>query len=178
MTRGEVGNVLEFRFPEYLVYGVCVAEDSQSGDVVAMYAKKFVSPLASVDELLREPIRETIQFVVKAARARKNKDILRIVGRMDRAQLPVLDLRFRSDMSGIATQPCWHIIEEGRRISVPFLTRETALLSEFGFPNMDFIRTTYDKDLYPWSAELLRRGPLNFDPDAFEAEMRAKLGVR
>ena len=177
MKKSEMGSVLEFRFPEYLIYGVCIAEDPEFGDTLAMYSRKFSSPISKIGDLVQEPIRYKILFFVRTARARKNADILRVVGQMDSTKLPGLDRRFRSNMTGIATQRCWHIVEDGVRTVVPFLTKETALLSSYGIPNMEFIRNTYDRDLYPWSAELLNRGPLNFDPVEFEAEMRAKLAV-
>lgn len=175
MSRSELGSVIEFRFPEYLVYGVCIAEDAGSGDTLAMYARKFSSQISEIGDLAHEPVRYKILFSAKAARSRKNADILRNIGQMDPTKIPSLDRRFRSNMSGIASKPCWHVIENKARTVVPFLTKETALLSNYGIPNMEFIRNTYDRDLYPWSAELTSRGPVNFDPEAFEAEMRAKL---
>jgi hypothetical protein len=175
MIRTEIGSVVEFRFPEYLVYGVCIDEDSQSGDTLAMYARKFILPISGVADLTGEPVRYKILFVVKSARARRNADILRIAGKMQLDELPKLDNRFRSNMSVIASVPCWHIVENKERTSVPFLTKETALLSNYGIPNMEMIKYVYDRDLYPWSAELLNRGPLDFDAETFEREMRLKL---
>ncbi len=175
MTKSQIGNVIEFRFPDYLVYGVRIEENSRRGDSVAMYARRFRDPISDVRDLYDEQVRGKIRYFVRLANARKNADILRIVGRMNAEHLPVLDRRFRGDMSGMSERPCWQIIDGDQRSVVPCLTRETALLSEDGFPGMEFIHHTYDNDLYPWSADLLKRGPLNFDPDAFEAEMRAKL---
>jgi hypothetical protein len=168
--------VVEFKFPSYFVYGVCIEENARTGDRIAMYSRQFTEPLSKTEDLHGEAVREKICFVVNAAYSRKNADILRVIGKMDIAHLPELDRRFRSNMSGITEKPCWHMIEGDQRKIVPFLTRETAMLSQYGLPNMDFIRHTYDNDLYPWSAELLKRGPLDFDPDQFEAEMRALLG--
>lgn len=178
MTKSQIGNVIEFRLPDYLVYGVCIDEDSRRGDSVAMYARRFREPISSVRDLYDEPVRSKIRYFVRLANARKNADILRVVGKMDPEHFPIMDRRFRGDMSGISEGPCWQIIDGDQRSVVPYLTRETALLSSNGFPGIEVIRHIYDNDLYPWSAELLKRGPLNFDPDAFEAEMRAKLRER
>ena len=44
------------------------------------------------------------------------------------------------------------------------LTRDLATLSVDGIYNLEAIKYYYDNDLFPWSPQLLKRGPLDFDP--------------
>ena len=175
MKKSYLGAVIEFRFPKWFVYGACIEENPRSGDIFLMFAPKYSGAIRTLDVLYDAPIRHKIKFSVAYARSRKNADILKIAGTIDIARLPSVDRRFRGDMSGISMRPCWQIIDGDQRTVVPYLTRETALLSEDGIPNHNFIADYYENDFYPWSAALLKRGPLNFDADAFEAEMRRRL---
>lgn len=175
MAKESLGAVIEFRLPEYLVYGVCIEADALTGDVIAMYSDKFSIPVTDVADLHGSPIRHKIKFFVQVARSRKLSDVLRVIGMMDSARWPKMDSRFRFDMSGISNRPCWQIIDGKDRIVVPHLTEATAHLSEFEIPNLDYIRNYYDSDYYPWSASQVKRGPLDFDPDMLEKKMRATL---
>ncbi len=170
-----LGAVVEFRFPGYFVYGVCIEADPKHGDSLAMYAETFPAPVEDLAALQGRPLRCKIHFFVAHARLRRFADILRVAGVTEPALLPRMDRRFRLDVSGLAGTPRWHILTGQEREVVECLTKETALLSDSAMPNMAAIQTLYGQDLYPWSASQLRGGPLDFDPVAFEAEMRAAL---
>jgi hypothetical protein len=60
----------------------------------------------------------------------------------------------------------WWIIDGEDEVWVDRLEREMAYYSDDGVYNLESLKNIYDNDLYPYSAELLRKGPLGFDPDA------------
>jgi len=170
-----LGAVIEFRLPGYFVYGCVTEENVQHGDTILMFAPKFKTQLTSPENLYAAPVRCKIQFGARYAKSKRFSDILGIIDHLDCNQLDTGDPRFRLSLAGISDGKKWQIIRGNQRQVVPYLTEETALLSDSGIPGIEYIRKYYDDDLYPWSAELTSRGATNFDPVNFERKMQRKL---
>lgn len=172
-----VGDVIEFRPSNYYVYGVILVEDKARDDTVMMFTPKYESNIKNVGDLYLTPIRCIYRFFGKLARSAKNTDILKVVGKLDVSQFNPVDLRFRNSLAGISEGAKWQITNGDQRFVVPFLTIETAMLSDDGVPNMDYIREYYDSDFYPWSSELVSRGAIDFDAEEHERVQRRGLAL-
>ena len=175
MKRSHLGSVIEFRLPDYFVYGVVIEENPNIGDTLVMYAPKYKSPIRQISDLIDIPVRYNILFFAKLAASRKNRDLMKILGKLDIAQLPVVDKRFRLSLAGLSKDGKWQIIQGDIRKAIEVLTPDLALLSEGELPNLEAIREFYDLDYYPWSAALTSRGAVSFDPSEFESEQRRAL---
>jgi hypothetical protein len=170
-----LGSVIEFRLTHYFVYGLVFSENKSLGDSLLMFSPKFADPIENIELLYQTPIRCKFLFFAKLVAQKKNADILRIVGQLRVDRIQKIDTRFRVSLEGLAGNSKWQILDEGTRTVVPFLTTETALLSDADLPNVDYIKQYYDADHYPWCAALTRKGATNFDTDQFELEMRRRL---
>lgn len=175
MKRSYLGSVIEFRLPDYFVYGVVIDENPSIGDTLIMFSPKYKSPIGQLSDLINIPIRYNIMFFTKIAASRKNRDLMQILGKLDIAQLPTVDKRFRLSLAGLSKGGKWQIIEGGSRKVIESLTPDLAFLSEGEIPNIEAIREFYDSDYYPWSAVLTSRGAVSFDPSEFESQQRRAL---
>jgi hypothetical protein len=167
--------VIEFNFTTYYVYGVVIEEDESRGDSLLMFAPKYSSPLKELDTLYTAQLRCKFLVPVKHVVTKKNSDLLKFVGRLDIGKLPYVDHRYRVFLPVISDKGKWQIVDGEKRIVVPYLTPETAILSDSVMPNMEYIREYFDADYYPWSAALTSRGSINFDASDLEARMRRKI---
>lgn len=175
LKRSYIGSVIEFRLPNYFVYGVVVNENADGGDTIVMFAPKYTSQIETVEELYFAQIRYHILFFSKIAAAKRNQDVMRVLAKLEMSHLPKFDRRFRMCLAGISEGKKWQIVEGDSRSAIHELTPDLAHLSEGEIPNLEAIREFYDADYYPWSAALTSRGLISFDPEQMEAQKRQEL---
>jgi hypothetical protein len=175
MVKDTLGSVIEFRLLGYFVYGVVSKVDGQGGDTVILFEPKFKEPIHSVDELRELPTRCKILFATSRAASKRNRDVIRIVGKISNSESLDDEKRFRVFIPPApgTDKGKWQMIEvDGTRRGVASLSEEMALLSDASFPDLGVLQFYYDEDLFPWSAAMTSRGATDFDPVEFEARIR------
>ncbi|MEM9715216.1 MAG: hypothetical protein AAF826_01735 [Pseudomonadota bacterium] len=161
---GLVGCVVEFHLPIGYVYGLCTHDLNKEGQILKMFKSIYSSSMVFDEAILGDDLRMHARFPLKYAMSEPD---IKVIGKARLSKQDQVMPKFRS--LGLAKKgempKGWWIIDGDSETWVTSLNREMSFYSEDGFPSLPILNEYYAKDLYPFSKELMQKGPLNFSPD-------------
>ena len=159
-----IGKIAEIGLGDYFVYGIVVDEHPDYGIAVKLFKPKFPERVTDLASLKNIAFRTTIYLPVRAIKEKKTNGFIRILDNVQPLFCEINPPVFRQvcppETDGIVH--AWVIINGDQRTRVSKLSLEQAMLPDLLIANQEALRDMFDRNIFPWSDERIKRGPISF----------------